>query len=157
MSEKFPASFRYLPSCFGDASTDNGTVLKAGSQIYREPFSRLEPAPVVLGVNKRSTKINTQLAFGDLYVVWAVGTSLYKIGVSGNFARRFKDLAASSPLPLLTVKYARCDNPHLLESRLHDLFASRLFKNEWFSLEEADLDTIESIVSVYYEAPNERV
>lgn len=155
--DKYPASYTYLPADFGDARSDNGTVLDFGERIYKDPFQVLEPAACALGVNKKSTKISTRISFGEIYVIWAIGTTLYKIGVSTDFKRRFKDLSASSPLPLTPVKYARCDNPHLLESRLHAMFAAKVFKNEWFSLDENDLARIAAMFDRYFDKTAHRL
>ena len=150
---RYPANNRFLPATFSydGKGQDNGKLLKLGAEIYEEPFHVLKPATKALGVNKRSRRVSTQFSFGEFYVIWAIGTSLYKIGVSNNFERRFKDLAANSPLPLRVVKYARCDNPHLIEERLHALLRDRLFKNEWFSLDGEHLATIEAFLSPYFE------
>lgn len=152
--EKYPARNTFLPVGFGDAPSDNKTVLSFSDRIYADPFAVLTPAASVLGANKKSTKISTTIAFGDFYVVWAIGTTLYKIGVSKNFERRFKDLAANSPLPLTVIRYARCDHPHLLENHLHDRFKAKLFKNEWFSLDDADISHIATLFDRYFERPS---
>jgi len=148
---KYPARHTYLPSNFGSRPSDNSKVLIAGPNIYDETFSKLTPSSVALGVNKKSVKTNTIIAFGEIYIVWAVGTSLHKIGVSTDFNRRFRDLSSYSPLPLEVVKYGRCDNPHLLESHLHKKFAHLLFKNEWFSLSDDELSEIDEVFDRYFE------
>jgi Meiotically up-regulated gene 113 len=148
---KYPASFTFLPSDFGSKRTDNSALLNVSAEIFKTPFSALEPDALVLGINKKSIKLSTVIGFGEIYIIWAVGTTLYKIGVSTDFRRRFKDLSSVSPLPLVPVKYARCDHPHLLESKLHELFAAKLFKNEWFSLGEADLIVVEEEFDRYFE------
>lgn len=156
IKQKYPASFTYLPHDFCEKRTDNLDLLEMGRGLYREPFQVLEPSPAALGINSKSTKLSTTIGFGEIYVIWATGTTLYKIGVSTDYRRRFKDLSASSPLPLATVKYAKCDNPHLLESHLHAMFAGQLFKNEWYSLGADDLATIEQVFDRYFEKPRPR-
>lgn len=151
--DRYSASYRCLPASFGNTKTDNFALLKMECPLYVGEGVVLEPHPDALGENKKSSKISTNIEFGDIYVVWAIGTTLYKIGVSTNFLRRFKDLSASSPLPLQVVKYARCDNPHLLEGHLHGVFADRLFKNEWFSLDQGCIDTINGVFDRYFERP----
>lgn len=148
---KYPASFTCLPSDFSSKRTDNTILLDVGAEIFKTPFSALEPDARALGLNKKSIKLSTVIGFGEIYILWAVGTTLYKIGVSTDFRRRFKDLSSASPLPLIPVKYARCDNPHLLESKLHELFAAKLFKNEWFSLGEGDLTVVAEVFDRYFE------
>jgi hypothetical protein len=149
--DKYPASFTWLPAEYEQAPSDNACICAMGEEIYGGEFIKLSPSASALGVNKKSLKISTTIAFGEFYVLWAVGTSLYKIGISTNFLRRFKDLSAASPLPLKTVRYAKCDSPHLLESHLHEMFKHRLFKNEWFSLDQEHIDAMESVLSRYFE------
>lgn len=154
---KYPAHYSYFPAGFGEGESDNKNILSVGGKIYKEPFKVLEPSPDALGINKKSVKISTTIAFGEIYVIWAVGTTLYKIGVSTNFCRRFKDLSSVSPLPLEAIRYARCDNPHLLESHLHAMMAHKLFKNEWFSLDADDLSTVFSLFDRYFEKPKQKI
>lgn len=154
--QKYPASFTYLPHDFCEKRTDNRELLELGTGLYREPFQVLEPSPMALGINTKSTKLSTTIDFGEIYVIWAIGTTLYKIGVSTDYRRRFKDLSAASPLPLTTVKYAKCDHPHFLESHLHERFAGQLFKNEWYSLGADDLKAVSDVFDRYFEKPKPR-
>jgi len=93
--------------------------------------------PELLGVNKKSSKVSTKIAFGTIYIINAKGSDLYKIGVSTCFDRRFKDLNAASPLPLCICLHLECHNPHIIESFIHDSLKSVYFKNEWFQLDES--------------------
>lgn len=148
--QKYPAHFTFLPHDFCAKETDNERLLRRGPHLY-PTGPLLRPSGEVTGVNRKSLKISTTIEFGEIYVIWAVGTTLYKIGVSTDFRRRFRDISAYSPLPVTVVKYARCDHPHLLESHLHDMFSHRLFKNEWFSLEGDDLAEVDAVFDRYFE------
>jgi len=149
--DKYPASFRYLPCDFNDGSSDNKVISEVGCHIYEEPFVILRPSDSALGLNAKCTKISTSIKFGEIYVIWAIGTTLYKIGVSKNFNRRYRDLTAASPLPLRVMHYARCDHPHLLEDHFHTKFAHRLFKNEWYSLDADDVEFMARVFDRYFE------
>jgi hypothetical protein len=77
---------------------------------------------------------------------------LFKIGHSKLFKRRFRDINANSPLPLVVVKYGKCDNPDLLEDYLHDIFKNKYFKNNWYSLDKNDFILIEDIFSRFFKS-----
>lgn len=154
VAAKYPANSRLLPAGFGEGASDNNSLIALEGKIYAEPFVALSPSPESLGINCKSPKISTTIAFGEIYVLWAIGTTIYKIGCSRGFPKRFKSLAASSPIPLEVIKYARCDHPHLLEAHLHEVLKHRLFKNEWFSLDAEHLEAINSIFDRYFEKRN---
>ena len=152
--DKYPARFTFLPYDFCDKPSDNKALLSVGDAIYLEPFQVLEPSPKSLGINTTSRKVHTKIEFGDFYVIWAIGTTLHKIGVSSDIRKRFRDLSSASPLPLMVVRYGRCDNPNLIESHFHKMFAAKLFKNEWYSLSEGDLEKIDNVLDKYFEKPS---
>lgn len=146
--DKYPVSHTYLPANFAQKPTDNDNLLKIDGEIFAD---MLRPNSLACGINKRSSRPSTVIGYGEIYVLWAVGTTLFKIGVSSDFNRRYRDLTSSSPLPLQVMKYAHCDNPHLLERHLHNMFADKLFKNEWFSLDQNDWDQIQAVFDKYFE------
>lgn len=146
---KYPKTFQYLPSdCVFD--TDNANILKIDNDPTIVKAGALFIKDNLLGINKKSKAFVKTLEWGSIYIIMAKGTCLYKIGITDNIKRRFKDLSSASPLPLTIIKYAQCDHPHLLENKLHEMFAHKLVKNEWFQLHENDLFECFRFIDQYY-------
>lgn len=83
-------------------------------------------------MNKRS---------GFVYVVHTYwhkhNMNVYKIGRTGDFGKRFKQLERSAPTQELTIVHVvKTTDAILLESALHQLFSSDCVKGEWFCLSE---------------------
>jgi len=102
-----------------------------------------EISPKYLGVkNYKKCCVGNRLESGFLYLINARGTDLYKIGVSGDFNRRFKDISAASPLPLLVCCSILIRDPQTREDFLHKYYESKYFKNDWFSLDQYQFEEI---------------
>lgn len=70
---------------------------------------------------------------------WKTGDMWVKIGVSGSPLNRLKDIQPYCPLPL-KLQYAEYSpNATGLEVKLHQEFASKRVRNEWFCLNDDDL------------------
>lgn len=147
---KYPKHFRYLPAKFECFGTESSFLKKSKEYIFKDN-ALLRPIESVLGNTKTTKPRAKKIKWGEFYVLYAIGTTLYKIGHSTNFLRRYRDLCAASPLPLAVIKYCRCDNPNLLEEYLHEIFKDKYFKNEWFSLDHDDVCFIENELSKYFE------
>ena len=144
---KYPKRFLCLPPYFCRIKKDNDYLNESN------PFENnnvLKIKKEFLGINKTHDKITHEIDFGVLYILNALGTELYKIGITKNFERRFRDLANASPIPLVVVKYALCDNPHLVEINLQNKFKKQLFKNEWFELSYDDFKYCSDFINRYY-------
>ena len=148
--EKYPRNFRLLPIGFGVEQTDTTELKKNGFDLF-ETSEILKPKKSLLGKKRRKTIKLKEVKWGEVYILNAIGTSLFKIGHSINFKRRFRDISASSPLPLRVVKYGMCDNPNLLEDYIQNIYEEKYFKNDWFSLSEKDVEDIEIIFNEYFE------
>lgn len=70
----------------------------------------------------------------NLYIIKICESNLYKIGVSQNTKRRFKDLSNSMPFNIDVMLNLSVKNAYTLESKVHDVFKHKHIKNEWFSL-----------------------
>jgi hypothetical protein len=146
--KKYPVKNTYLPHDF-ELKPSNNSRLR-NKNIFNSQI--LIPSSKYIGINPPSIKTSTNIKFGEIYVLNAEGTNLFKIGCTSNFNKRFKDLASASPLPINVWKYGRCDNPHLLEGHLHKIFVKRYFKNEWFALTGNDIEIINVIFKKYFHA-----
>lgn len=77
-----------------------------------------------------------------VYIVHAVGTSTYKIGISKNPTKRVRDMQTSCPLPLQLISKIRCKDAHAAEESLHALLGKYHVRGEWFTLDDQAYDMI---------------
>lgn len=83
----------------------------------------------------------------ELYILKIEGQDLYKIGVSQNISRRLKDISNAMPYVVSLLYLFKINNAYDLENYLHNLFIIKHLKNEWFSLNNNDLN--ECLKEVY--------
>lgn len=146
---KYPKSFTYLPPYFDRYESDsrrlqnNIDLFIGGVTLY--------PDAKYLGINKKSTAFKKEVPVGEIYILNAHGTNLFKIGHTTNFKKRYNQMCAYSPLPLAIYKYGQCDNPNIFEDYLHKMFEKQFFKNEWFALGAEELAQIDAIFNEIYE------
>lgn len=69
----------------------------------------------------------------------------YKIGVSQAPDKRIEQLATPPPFDLEQVCLIETDDMYGLETGLHNRFADKRVRGEWFQLEQADVDYIVSL------------
>ncbi len=85
---KYPAVFNFLPPIKNQGS-DNKRILDLDPDPLEVFEGTLRYKRHVLGHNKRRFSLFVKpVEFGVLYVINAVGTSLYKVGISTNFDQR---------------------------------------------------------------------
>lgn len=85
---------------------------------------------------------------GYVYLVHAVDTNLYKIGLTTRTPeKRLKELnGLQSPYQLELSHYILVDDVHKVESELHKYFNSYHHHNEWYNFREKMIsDVIETI------------
>lgn len=70
-----------------------------------------------------------------VYLFHAVGTNLFKIGVSKNILNRKRTIRTTSPYPIEFICYYPSDNAHQDEIKLHKLFEHRRQHGEWFEFD----------------------
>jgi hypothetical protein len=148
---KYHFSCRFLPHDFQGKPSDNKIITQSEDSPFIVTENGLQPKPNLLGREKDKRQVGQRFEIGEIYIIHAIGTTLFKIGISSNFNRRFKDIAGCSPLPISVVRYGRCDNPHLLEKYFHQLFKDKRFKNEWFHLTKEDFEKIDERLDKYFE------
>lgn len=152
---KYHFSCRCLPHDFQFKKSDNKIITQSKEFPFFITESGLQPKDEFLGREKDKRSVGRNFGIGEIYIIHAIGTTLFKIGISSNFNKRFNDIAGTSPLPLMAFKYGKCDNPVLLERHLHKLLKEKRFKNEWFHLTKDDLKIIDDIWDKYFEGvPN---
>jgi len=82
---------------------------------------------------------------GNVYLIQAQN-GLVKIGISDNINRRFSALNTASPIELTLLAVKQTPIAQLMETELHEQYADRRERGEWFRL---TADEIETIVSQY--------
>jgi len=82
----------------------------------------------------------------NIYVIQLDTIECYKIGVSQNTTRRFKDISGAMPFELKVIINERVDNAYDLEELFHGLFKDKHVKSEWFFLDEQDIEKIKSLI-----------
>jgi hypothetical protein len=92
------------------------------------------------------------LYMGYLYIINAIGTDYYKIGMSNRVENRLQGLQTSSPFQLKIIKKFVCVNKRLVEKSIHAYLKNKKIRSEWFELLENDLnDCIKKVNELIYE------
>lgn len=78
-----------------------------------------------------------------IYLLNIVGTNKYKIGVSSNPQRRFRDIASYLPFELKLLALNKINNAYDFEQSLLDKYNYCLIKSEWF---EFTIDMVREIM-----------
>lgn len=82
---------------------------------------------------------------GFVYVIYLDDSSnerFYKIGMSSSFAERFSAHQCSSPFEICVACAYFVGNMGLEERSLHEKFAKKRVRGEWFRLDDGDLNFI---------------
>jgi hypothetical protein len=82
---------------------------------------------------------------GFVYLALA-GTGHYKIGRSTSPRDRIRVFDTKMPVSVKVVHTIACDDAILAEKTLHDLFASKRHRGEWFALDDEDVAQIRGYV-----------
>jgi hypothetical protein len=78
-----------------------------------------------------------------VYILRIKNTDTYKIGVSTNPQRRFRDIASMIPYELELLALNKIKNAFNYEQELLNKYEGNLIKNEWF---EFPIDTVKDIM-----------
>lgn len=68
-----------------------------------------------------------------------------KIGVANDLDKRLKGIATGNPFPVTVISYFQADDAARIEDLLHEHFAPKRHKLEWFNLDENDIKVAETI------------
>lgn len=79
---------------------------------------------------------NDQIS-SHVYVIHAVGTDYFKIGLSKTPVKRLVTLQPLLPFELNIVH--ECQGSFAMESKIHDIFSKKRIRGEWFKLNDQDL------------------
>lgn len=81
-----------------------------------------------------------QPIIGYVYVI--KGDEQYKIGCTKNVKQRLRPMGAMAPFPLQALVLISTGDMEALEAELHEKFAAKRIRGEWFNLDESDVDYI---------------
>lgn len=79
-----------------------------------------------------------------VYLIYAEN-GVYKIGRTNDVESRFEVIKNISPVPVTLILTIDAENSRKLEMELHDKFSEKRYYNEWFSLDESDIEYIRSL------------
>jgi hypothetical protein len=99
-------------------------------------------------VSSRKLSLPPRYSGSGVYIIRSGAYS--KIGYSKNIHRRFQSIQVGNPNNLDLLLYIPTDVKYCkeLESQLHCMFKSKLFRGEWYELDESDLEYIEEYFTV---------
>lgn len=83
----------------------------------------------------------------SIYIAQIKEYNLYKIGVSQNVERRFRDIANLSPFKIELLFTKQIQKPYDLELKLHKSQEKNYIKSEWFKLTEKELLNVFEIIN----------
>jgi hypothetical protein len=109
--------------------------LEIAKKIYAlfgiEPGALRNPIPEYNPPEKPPTDEGVYLLRAD--------NGLIKIGCTSNLQKRIADITIYSPCEITLIGFFRCKDFHKKEAKLHQQFAGKRIRGEWFNLDEADL------------------
>ena len=82
----------------------------------------------------------------EVYVINAVGTDFYKIGMSRDAENRLKDLQVGSPYDLRVIAKIETDKAVVVERKIHSTLHNMRVRGEWF---EIPLGVVRNIVEAF--------
>lgn len=93
---------------------------------------------------RKSNKLRYPVS--NLYLLKLQGIELYKIGVSQNVDRRFRDIENAMPFNLELLENKQVPDAYDLEEFIHSIFSFCHLKSEWFALNKKDLDDVKLFI-----------
>ncbi len=99
----------------------------------------------------------TNIDFGYIYIIHAIGTNRYKIGLTRrDVETRFKELnSKQSAYPLENIVNIYTLNVAEVERELHQKFANYRVHGEWFIFTDDEFEQVVNIVNQYeYQQPS---
>lgn len=107
-------------------------IKEANERDREREIAKWEEYDLALAAKSRKNKQETA---GHIYMVRAIGTNLYKIGITSNsVSGRIKGIQTSSPHKLELVCSVFAKNHEQREAELHTLLADKRTSGEWFCL-----------------------
>lgn len=91
---------------------------------------------------------------GYVYLIQA-DNGVYKIGRSQNPKSRIKRLGITLPYEIGVIHLIKSNQYIKAEKQLHDRFASKRLKGEWFDLSDDDVTEIKGISEINFEVSND--
>jgi len=85
---------------------------------------------------------------GYVYLVEAIGTGLYKIGIASDLKDRFRALQTGCPYKLRLVHACQPTNPIAIEREFHVLFKRYRVIGEWFNLPLNEIKRLTTYMSL---------
>lgn len=89
---------------------------------------------------------------GYVYLMCDAVSDTFKIGVTKrkNIEERLKDLQTGNAADIFIRSYYECEYPYRLEKLLHNHFANKRVRGEWFALDAKDICSFKETCSRLY-------
>ena len=112
-------------------------------ELEQHNLEQLEPRPSSHPSNNRPAPQPPQPKPGFVYLLR--GNDQHKIGRTKHVDDRMKQISQKLPFEIELVHAIETDDTETLEAQLHDRFADRRLKGEWFDLSEQDVKIIQGM------------
>ena len=99
-------------------------------------------------INARNTN-KEKFPNSSIYIFKIKDMNLFKIGVSNNVYRRFRDIESSSPFSVDLLFEKKLDNAYDLEDTIHNYFSDKHLKSEWFQFNSNEMEDVYNIIDTY--------
>ena len=99
-------------------------------------------------INARNTN-KEKFPNSSIYIFEIKDMNLFKIGVSNNVYRRFRDIESSSPFSVNLLFEKKLDNTYDLEETIHNYFSDKHVKSEWFQFNSNEIEDVYNIIDTY--------
>lgn len=91
---------------------------------------------------------------GVVYLIYFGFENIYKVGFGKDAKQRLADIDSTlSPFEMSIVHTIRTDDVYVIESSLHQYFADKWMRGEWFRFSDEDLSLIKSLKAIYVHDP----
>jgi hypothetical protein len=84
----------------------------------------------------------------DMYVYLFQYAGYFKIGITKDVAMRQRKIQAYIPEELIIVHSTPCENARAVELSLHERYAHRRVRGEWFKLDFCEVQEIVTLLSI---------
>jgi len=140
------------------AEARRGEAAKAYALSEGERYEAL-PAAVASAVDNAlvASTWGTVTPGKSVYIIRESWRGLCKVGCTADVKNRLASIQSAMPQQCAVVALFRSNRGRALESFIHDQFAIKRHRGEWFELSAADIDHVERVHRVFCESDGQPV
>ena len=105
-------------------------------------------------------KYDGEILFGFVYLINAVGTTFYKIGMSNSDLKsRIGSMQCGCPFKMIVIKTIRINekNTRSIERKIQNKFITHRVHGEWFDLRGERLESVIDVMDEFEEIDKEQI